>query len=71
MNIGKRIFDLRSKANLTQEQLAEKLNEFNEKHDYSIIETDQREGIGDLIDHVIQQSGHSVTEDITEEWREW
>ena len=48
------------------------LNAFNEKHDYSIIETDQREGICELIDEVIKFAGHNIiNEDITEEWREW
>lgn len=47
------------------------LNEFNEKNDHTIIETDQREGICALIDQVITCAGHSATEDITEEWREW
>lgn len=47
------------------------LNEFNEAHDCSIIETDQREDLCALIDAVMQAAGHDVNEDITEEWREW
>ncbi|WP_027858465.1 hypothetical protein [Marinobacterium jannaschii] len=47
------------------------LNDFNEKHDHTIIETDQRESICDLISQVIVNAGHQVAEDITEEWREW
>ena len=47
------------------------LNAFNEKHKRTIIETDQREGIYDLISKVMEGAGHHVSEDITEEWREW
>ena len=47
------------------------LNEFNEKNDHTVIETDQREGICALINQVMVYAGHSVTDDITEEWREW
>ena len=48
-----------------------KLNALNEKCDYNIIETDQREDICELINAVITSKGHTVEEDITEEWREW
>lgn len=47
------------------------LNAFNEKHDYTIIETDQREDICALIALVIENAGHKINHDITEEWREW
>ena len=47
------------------------LNDFNEKHDHKIIETGQGEGICEFISQVITGAGHQVTEDITEEWREW
>ena len=52
-------------------QLTINLNDFNEKHDHSIIETDQREGICELIDQILISCGHEIEEDITEEWREW
>ena len=53
------------------QELVLTLNRFNEKHDHSIIETDQREGICKLVGMVIAEAGHQVDEDITEEWREW
>ena len=46
------------------------LNAFNEKHNHTIIETDQREGICELVDQVIENARHKVIDDITEEWRE-
>lgn len=52
-------------------ELVLSLNAFNEKHNHTIIETDQREGICELIDQVIENAGHTVSDDITEEWREW
>ena len=49
------------------------LNELNEKCEYSLIETDQRE---DICEYIIQTAYtfnfiESDSEDITEEWREW
>ena len=48
------------------------LNELNEECDYSLIETDQRE---DLCELIIFAAGHAGFEssvyDITEEWRDW
>lgn len=57
---------------LCVEKVVKDLNSLNEKCDYSIIETDQRE---DLVLYIINAASLAglVTEDedITEEWREW
>ncbi|EOD77908.1 hypothetical protein D515_03385 [Grimontia indica] len=47
------------------------LNDLNKQCGECLIETDQREGICELIFYVVAQAGHSVEEDITENWREW
>ncbi len=48
------------------------LNALNEKCGGSLIETDQREGICELIIRAAAVAGlQSEEEDITEEWREW
>jgi len=48
------------------------LNELNEKCDYEIIETDQREDICEIIILAGNLKGYNSREDdITEEWREW
>jgi hypothetical protein len=48
------------------------LNALNEKCDHSLIETDQREGICELIIRAATKVGLESEEyDITEEWREW
>ena len=52
-------------------ELVLKLNELNERCDECLIETDQREGICELIFTVMSKCGHSIDSDITEEWREW
>ncbi len=49
-----------------------KLNELNESCDYSLIETDQREDLCELINSAAIEAGLDSDEfDITEEWREW
>jgi hypothetical protein len=49
-----------------------RLNKLNERCDYSLIETDQREAICPLIIFAANQAGlESSQYDITEEWREW
>lgn len=53
------------------ECLVKSLNELNNKHDNLLIETNQREDICELIDFVIEESGHSPLDDITKQWREW
>lgn len=59
-------------SNIAQvKNLALDLNDFNEKHCHEIIETDQREGICELIVLVIESTGHACDGDITEEWRKW
>ncbi|WP_300691575.1 hypothetical protein [Chryseobacterium sp.] len=49
-----------------------KLNNLNEKCDYSLIETNEREQIAEIIILAGHEKGYNtVDEDITEEWREW
>jgi hypothetical protein len=49
-----------------------KLNDLNEKCGYSLIETNEREQIAELIILAGNEMGYnSVDEDITEQWREW
>jgi len=49
-----------------------RLNELNEEVDGSLIETDQREYLGKLINLAARDAGlESSTYDITYEWREW
>ncbi|WP_343657916.1 hypothetical protein [Chryseobacterium sp.] len=49
-----------------------KLNELNEKCDYSLIETNEREQIAEIIILAGHEKGYNaVDEDVTEEWREW
>lgn len=48
------------------------LNALNKKCDFSLIETDQREDICDIIIQAGHEKGYNeLSEDITEEWREW
>lgn len=48
------------------------LNKLNEKTDYSLIETDAREEIWQIIQNSAIECGLSPDiEDVTEEWREW
>ncbi|MCG7497504.1 hypothetical protein MHO82_11570 [Vibrio sp. Of7-15] len=47
------------------------LNELNEKCDYSIIETDQREDICEFIFQTLISAGIALDVDVTEEWRDW
>ncbi|MCJ8340318.1 MAG: hypothetical protein MJK10_17780 [Pseudomonadales bacterium] len=53
------------------EAVVKALNVLNAKHANQLIETDQREDICALIALVIQNAGHGVEQDITEQWREW
>lgn len=49
-----------------------KLNDLNEKCDFSLIETNEREQIAEIIISAGHEKGYNaVDEDITEEWREW
>jgi len=54
------------------QELVLALNELNEDADYSLIETDSREAICEIIQAAASECGldNDVT-DITEEWREW
>lgn len=48
------------------------LNKLNDKTDYSLIETDAREEIWQIIQGSAVECGlSSSNEDVTEEWREW
>ena len=49
-----------------------KLNKLNEKSEYQLIETGEREIICDIIIRAGQEKGYNkLDEDITEEFREW
>ncbi|UIR57827.1 hypothetical protein LZQ00_08395 [Sphingobacterium sp. SRCM116780] len=49
-----------------------KLNDLNEKCDFSLIETNEREQIAEIMILAGHEMGYnSSDEDITEEWREW
>jgi len=53
-------------------QLVLALNRLNESTDFSIIETDQREAICQLIQESAVECGlKEYEEDITEQWRQW
>ena len=48
------------------------LNDLNEKTDYALIETGEREAICELIQESAIACGlNNYEDDITEEWREW
>lgn len=48
------------------------LNQLNEDTDYSMIETEERESIWELIQTSAVECGlQNPADDITEEWREW
>ena len=48
------------------------LNKLNEKTDYTLIETDARESICEIIENVAVEAGlTNYDEDFTAEWREW
>ena len=48
------------------------LNQLNEDTDFSMIETEERENIWELIQTSAVEAGlQNVTDDITEDWREW
>lgn len=56
------------------QQVVQKLNQLNERCDYQLIETDQREEMVPYIIQAAEQAGlslHRAEYDITEEWREW
>lgn len=48
------------------------LNELNKKCDFDLIETNEREQITEIIIEAGYLKGYNLlTEDVTEEWREW
>lgn len=54
------------------EKVVKALNKLNEKTDYCLIETDQREYLCPFIEDAAVEAGlPKPKEDITEEWREW
>lgn len=50
-----------------------KLNDLNERCEYELIETDQREEIWELMQTAFLEKAFAIPEsgDITEEWRDW
>jgi hypothetical protein len=48
-----------------------KLNALNDRCQGSLIETDQREDICELIESSLTQASIPFEGDVTEEWREW
>ena len=56
------------------EATVKELNILNEKCDYSLIETGEREEICDIIINGARLAGYSFPgghEDVTEQWRDW
>ncbi len=48
------------------------LNDLNEKADYSLIETEAREAIWEVVQtSAVDRGLQEYSDDITEEWREW
>ncbi|MFC5742337.1 hypothetical protein [Dyella tabacisoli] len=47
------------------------LNVLNARCDHCLIETDQREGLCELIIRACSDAGLDAEDDITEMWREW
>ena len=48
------------------------LNKLNEKTDYCLLETEERESIWEIIQNSAVECGLvNPEDDITEEWREW
>lgn len=48
------------------------LNDLNERTDYSLIETEEREAVWQIIqDSAVECGLQNYSDDITEEWREW
>lgn len=70
---------LASMSNPTDDDIMEQvkvlvlgLNELNEATDYSLIETEAREAIWEIIQTSAVDCGlQNASEDITEEWRDW
>ena len=53
------------------ERVVLKLNDLNEKADFTLIETGQRESLWEIIQTVYEERFVANTNDITEEFREW
>ncbi|WP_312172221.1 hypothetical protein [Chryseobacterium sp.] len=71
---SKRMFKTRSKgeAIILVKETVLKLNTLNRKCGDSLIETDEREKITEIIILASHKMGYnSVDDDITEEWRQW
>ena len=70
---------LESMANPTDDDIMEQvkllvlaLNELNESTDYSLIETEAREALWEVIQTSAVACGlKNASEDVTEEWRDW
>ena len=52
-------------------QVVLRLNDLNEEADFTLIETDQREMLGEIIQTVYEGRFSTDTSDVTEEFREW
>ena len=68
------IFDTTSRENAMEivKKTVLKLNVLNQKCHYSLIETNEREQIAEIIILAGNEMGYNaIDEDITEEWREW
>lgn len=54
------------------EQLVLALNELNEQTDYTLIETEAREAIWEVIQtSAVERGLQDVPDDVTEQWRDW
>ena len=76
--VDKYLGDLATGSKLSQQAIHDvvktavvNLNLLNEKCDGSLIETDQREDLCQLILVAATQAGLETEDDITEQWREW
>ncbi|MFX3636231.1 MAG: hypothetical protein ACE3L7_29595 [Candidatus Pristimantibacillus sp.] len=51
--------------------VVEQLNDLNDRCDYALIETEQREDLCHFINKAVNLAGCQTDEDMTLEWREW
>lgn len=64
--------DSKESGMLSVKSIVLSLNDLNEKCEYELIETGQREQIADIIILAGHLKGYNErNEDITEDWREW
>ncbi len=66
------ITDSRESGILSVKKAVLAINHLNESCEYELVETEQREKIADIIIFAGHLKGYNhISEDITEEWREW